>query len=413
MPLANTPRSYGSLAKTFHWLMAALIFAQIPLGLYANRLAADLRDPATPATLADIERTALLFSLHKTLGLTLLLLALARIGWALIQPRPGLLNAHLRAEAFLAETVHRVIYGALVLVPLSGWISHAAATGFAPIWWPFGQSLPFVPKSEALAAWAGSLHVVLQRIFFVALALHVAGALKHALIDRDATLRRMLPGPAATPVPPPQRRTIRPVLAALAAWAAGLAIAVNTGSLAPPPNLSAQNAQPGPELSPAPDAPPADNWQVTGGQIALTVTRAGNTVSGAFTDWSAAIVWNAPPSPGPAGYVDVVIESGSPTLAGSGDALSPRDLFGASTWPTTIFTAEIGRGDSGDVAIGTLSVGERTEPVSAPVEIAVQGDGTLSFRTRLDLAPFAPAPAAAPPAPTMALTITLTARQGG
>ena len=58
------------------------------------------------------------------------------------------MNADQKLERFAAETVHWVLYGALVIVPLSGWISHAAAAGFAPIWWPFGQGLPLVPKAR-------------------------------------------------------------------------------------------------------------------------------------------------------------------------------------------------------------------------------------------------------------------------
>jgi hypothetical protein len=82
----------------------------------------------------------------------------------------------------------------MLIVPLSGWVHHAATTGFAPIWWPFGQSLPFVPVDATVAATAGAMHWLFTKILAASILLHVAGALKHHLIDRDATLRRMLPG---------------------------------------------------------------------------------------------------------------------------------------------------------------------------------------------------------------------------
>ena len=151
MPLANSTRSYGGVAKTLHWLTALLIFAALPLGLVANGLADDIRNPDIASTEQDFARAAMLFSLHKTIGVTVFFVALIRITWAFVQPRPGLLNAENRMEALAAETVHWMLYGALVLVPLTGWIHHAATTGFAPIRWPFGQSLPFVAKDEAIA----------------------------------------------------------------------------------------------------------------------------------------------------------------------------------------------------------------------------------------------------------------------
>ena len=234
MPVRNTPTSYGAITKTFHWLTALLVFTVIPLGLAANSMAADLRNPAIPLTEAAAVRTALLFSLHKTTGVAIFFVALARILWAISQPRPGLLNAHRRGEATLAETVHWLLYGSLVLVPLAGWISHAAATGFAPIWWPFGQSLPFVPRDESVAATFGTLHIIFQRVFFLAILLHIAGALKHHFGDRDLTLRRMLPRgpgtPAAPPQPPGAARSAVALIAALAIWAAALGLGTAIGA---------------------------------------------------------------------------------------------------------------------------------------------------------------------------------------
>ena len=202
MPLTNTPAAYGTVTKTFHWLTVLLIAATLPLGIIANDLAHQIRAPGAEVTDALVARAALLFSLHKTLGIAVFFTALARIGWALTQTKPGLLNGDRRAEAWLAETVHWLLYGSLLLVPLTGWIHHAATSGFAPILWPLGQSLPLVPQSESLAALTADLHIIFERVLILSILLHVAGALKHHLIDRDATLRRMLPGRTeATPAP--------------------------------------------------------------------------------------------------------------------------------------------------------------------------------------------------------------------
>ena len=182
MPLSNTSQHYGSVAKTFHWLTALLILTLIPLGIFANDLPYDTSD--------ELTRKAWYFSLHKTLGVTVFFVALARILWAISQPKPALLHAERKLESLAAQAVHWLLYGSLLVVPLSGWVHHAATSGFAPIWWPFGQNLPLVPKSEALAGLTAGLHIVFERVLVVSLLLHAAGALKHQFIDKDATLRR-------------------------------------------------------------------------------------------------------------------------------------------------------------------------------------------------------------------------------
>ncbi|MEO1240014.1 MAG: cytochrome b [Pseudomonadota bacterium] len=182
MALANTKDSYGSIAKVFHWLVALLIITSIPTGLVANGL---------PIDAENLPLKAQLFSVHKTLGIAAFFVAILRILWALSQPKPGLLNADKKLESFAAETAHWLLYASLVIVPLSGWIHHAATTGFAPILWPLGQDLPLVPKSEAVAGFFAACHYVFTKVLAVTLLLHILGAVKHHVIDKDATLRRM------------------------------------------------------------------------------------------------------------------------------------------------------------------------------------------------------------------------------
>ena len=174
MALSNTASGYGSVSRTLHWLTALFILTALALGLY-------LEDQPI-GTDAEVARTAALYSLHKTVGLAAFLTALIRILWGIGQIRPGHLYPNRRLETFLGDLVHWLLYGALVIMPLSGWITHAATTGFAPILWPFGQSLPFVPKSPALAMLFRALHGMSANLLYASLALHVLGALKHALV---------------------------------------------------------------------------------------------------------------------------------------------------------------------------------------------------------------------------------------
>lgn len=377
MVLSNTRRSYGSVAKSLHWLTALLVFTLIPLGIVANGLAHDIRDPAIASTEADIARAAWLFSLHKTLGVTVFFVALLRILWTLSQPKPGLLNAENRLEALAAETVHWLLYGSLLLVPLTGWIHHAAATGFAPIWWPFGQGLPFVPKSEQVAGIASSLHILFERVLIGAILLHVAGALKHHVIDRDATLRRMLPGRADAPEPPrDEHSTVLPLVLALGVWAGALAVGAAIGLFAP----HDQHATHSPALEEV-----ETDWTVETGRLAIAITQMGSTVEGEFADWTARIVFDAPDQPGPAGEVEVTVAIGSLTLGAVTDQAMGPDFFDAERFPRAEFKAEILRTESGFEARGPLTIRDQTVPVVLPFELVLDGDrAEMQGRLALD-----------------------------
>ena len=220
MALGNTDTSYGLLTRSFHWLMALLILTMIPLGKIAN-LAPFSND-------AEFALKFMLFSLHKTLGVVIFGLALLRILWAIRQPKPGALHPERRLENLIAASTHWTLYAALVLVPLTGWIEHAAIPGLAPIWWPFGQSLPFVSASEWTFQTAAALHRTFGKVLVLAILLHVAGALKHHLFDKDATLRRMWSGQPTTTVPA-HSAGLAPIGLALLVWACAIGLGLLFG----------------------------------------------------------------------------------------------------------------------------------------------------------------------------------------
>ncbi|MGA1233933.1 MAG: cytochrome b, partial [Lutimaribacter sp.] len=122
MALANSDTSYGTVSRIFHWLTALLILSPIALGLIATNLA----EGALQSDSAAVAQVATLFSLHKTIGVAAFFVALLRILWALGQTHPHPLHPEKRFETALAAFVHWLLYGAMLLVPLSGWIHHAA-----------------------------------------------------------------------------------------------------------------------------------------------------------------------------------------------------------------------------------------------------------------------------------------------
>lgn len=357
MSISNTAERYGGVAKTFHWLTALLILTLIPLGWYANQLPYD--------TEPQLAQKAWLFSLHKTLGVLAFFVALFRILWAMSQPKPGLLNADKPLESKAAEVVHWLLYGALVIVPLSGWIGHAAAAGFAPIWWPLGQNLPLVPKSVAVEHFASAVHFVSTKVLIAALLLHVAGALKHHIIDKDATLRRMLPGNPDLPPLPQLPHARSPIGGAIGIWAAALVVAGVLNSTGEKTSL-AEAAVALEEV--------ASEWQVQDGVIEITVTQFGSAVAGSFADWTASITFDETITDGPLGEVTTTIAIPSLSLGSVTDQAMGADFFDAANHPTATFSAQILPGQDGYVAEGTLRIKETDVPVSLPFSLSIVED---------------------------------------
>ena len=184
------------MTRALHWVMAAGIFVALGLGLAMVRLPG--------ASEEDISRVLTAYSVHKTLGIALLGMAILRAAWRLSHCAPGPLHPERYAETLLAQAVHAALWSAMVILPVTGWLHHSAAPGFSPIQWHFGQSLPFVPAEEGLALVFRSVHAVSGWLLVGAVVLHVSGVAKHVLIDRDATLTRMVngKGPAVPPKNP-------------------------------------------------------------------------------------------------------------------------------------------------------------------------------------------------------------------
>lgn len=354
MALSNTSQTYGGVAKTLHWLTAALILTAFPLGVVANNWGYDTSD--------QLATKAVLFSLHKTVGVAVFFVALARIGWALSQPRPTPMHPDRRLETLLAETVHWVLYVSLVAVPLTGWVHHAATTGFAPIWWPFGQTLPFVPQTPAVESGAAALHWLFTKVLLASLILHIAGAIKHQVVDRDGVLRRMLPGaPDAMAIAPRAAHSILPVIAAAVIYMAGAGAAL---TLIAPTTTTTRTALEAPQTG----------WHVTDGSLSFTVRQLGSPITGRFDDWTAAITFDAVARDDQHGDVVVTIAVDTLTLGSVTTQAKGPDFFDVESHPTAVFDAVILPDGDNFIADGTLSLSGASVALSLPFELTLNGD---------------------------------------
>lgn len=181
METATAPSArYSRGAVVLHWLIAVLIV----LNFAAAWVAEDMPKEQAMQVMGN----------HKAIGITVLLLTLARIAWRLTH-RPPPLSSDLAAwEVALAKVTHVLLYILMLGIPLGGWATHSAWFGGQPVSlfglinWP---GLPLT-QDKALGETLGEAHGAFAWAMLVLLALHVAGALKHRVIDRNPNaIRRM------------------------------------------------------------------------------------------------------------------------------------------------------------------------------------------------------------------------------
>lgn len=174
---ASEGERYTRTAIVLHWLIAALVTAQFAWGWWMQTV------PKQPPGLrADA------FNLHKSVGLTILALMALRLAWRLLHRAPPLPPMP-RWQAALARATHGGLYAALLVQPLAGYLG-SVFSGY-PVKY-FGLTLPaWGARHDALKDLLSGVHLTVSWIIATLVVLHVAGAAKHALVDRDGLLRRM------------------------------------------------------------------------------------------------------------------------------------------------------------------------------------------------------------------------------
>jgi cytochrome b561 len=163
-----------------HWLMAALILCQFVLGWIADGMA---RSPL------KID----LMTAHKSLGISLLLLALVRLSWRWLHPAPPAPPGTPAGFHAAARISHGLLYLLMVILPLSGWIAASASIIPWKLWWlvPWPR---VVDPDRSLFDQAAGAHEILAASLLALVALHSGAALWHHFIRRDGILLRMWRG---------------------------------------------------------------------------------------------------------------------------------------------------------------------------------------------------------------------------
>ena len=384
-PAASTAR-YSTVAMGLHWLIALAMVFQVALGFAMPH--------AGPYSFVPMQ-------LHKSVGITILVLTLVRLGWRLTHRPPEAVEGGW--EGWLAKAVHWGFYAVLLLGPLTGWILVSTARIQVPtmVWGVLPW--PHLPLPRSLGEPMEGVHQILAWIAVVLFVLHVVGALRHQFLLRDPVIGRMAPGGS--------------VAAALVLLVAAIALYFGAGSYiankylvpamkagygehhhhdedgdgdrgvhaaapaapatavpapapaaAPSAAESAAAASPTPEptdtASAAPAGPPPV-WTIAGGKhLAFSVGNGGTPVRGSFRDWSGKIAFD-PDHPESADLTITVKLASASVGDGTQDAmLQGAEFFASSANPTATWHAtKVTRTGPGHYrASGTLSLKGASRP---------------------------------------------------
>lgn len=409
--MATTAQRYTSVAIVLHWAIAFSILFLFPLGLWMHERAegGDIS--------AEVFRA---YQLHKSIGLTVLVLSLVRLGWRLLNPPPPL-PEHVPAwERFVAKATHWAFYVLMFAIPLSGWLY--VSTGWsihddAPLpvathWFGlfqvpalFGLNQAGLELREDIADSAMDAHAVLAYAAISLAVLHVLAALKHHLFDKDEVLAHMVPGvraPFEKEAPPKDPIRLAIIGAGLAVTLIGLAAGAfyvfGGGSAATSPQAQSSfevvqtpSASEIPATTQAPTTPTpvaqgqASAWRVDAARSSIGYAfnlddgaGGASRIEGRFGRWQADIRFD--PNDLGNSAVAVTIQTGSATngIAAHDNAMREPGWFDSAAQPTARFHAtEFRRRGDGYEARGELTIKGRERNVELPFTLTINGDNAV------------------------------------
>lgn len=180
----SQPDVYSMPHRLIHWLTAALVIALVPIGVYMASIPYP-PDPGASPALKDS-----LYEWHKSFGLIVFFLAVARVAVRLVNGVPPPAASLTRFERIASTATHHALYVLILLVPLAGWLATSMCYGPVRLFWTVPVTLPFSGE-EATCAAIYQVHFGAAFLMAFLVLFHIAGALMHLVIKRDGLFRRM------------------------------------------------------------------------------------------------------------------------------------------------------------------------------------------------------------------------------
>ena len=175
MKFKNTLTEYGSISKTFHWLSAAVLFVQIPLGFYLVDL--------------DFNQNRLMVeSIHVTLGLGIFYLTILRLIYKIFNPTPVLKSSIFPGQRIIAKMNHIFLYISILLITVSGSLKKLLSGEMLNI---FFFDIEIKDNFE-LAELFYEIHIIGNYILVILISLHILAVIVHKILFKDNLLERIL-----------------------------------------------------------------------------------------------------------------------------------------------------------------------------------------------------------------------------
>jgi len=178
-PPPSAAAAYDPGLRFLHWLMAALIFVGLALGVWASLLP------------RGETRSGILF-VHKSIGMTVLCLVALRIVWRLVAGAPAYAEPLGRLTHAAAQSAHIALYALMIAMPVSGYLLSTGSGADVP-WFGLFSFPVLLPKDQALRMAGSWAHFLLAWTIAFVLAAHLGAVAWHAAIKRDSVLTRMWP----------------------------------------------------------------------------------------------------------------------------------------------------------------------------------------------------------------------------
>lgn len=355
----KSAENFHPVSKLIHWTTAIIIIGLLSVGFYMTSL------EASPAKFE-------IFALHKSFGILVLVLGLARIVWHIFCRKPRSLPTHNPWEKFLSHAAHGFLYFAIIAIPLSGWIMSSAGD-FPNVFFGLFEMPDLVAKNEEIFRSSREAHEILAVVLILVLGMHILGAFKHHFIDRDETLERMT------------KRKL--------GFAGGVILLVLVGAAMAYPVLhlameiveeageERESEPPEQEDHEEAQSAPAEKtgWIIDHEKSSLTFTaqQSGQNFSGTFKKFDGDIVFD--PQNLATSRAEIRIDIGS-LGTGSTDrdaqAVSP-EWFDVVNFPRAVFQSEtFQKGDAPNqfIVTGKLTLRDVTLPVSFPFTLDMNSE---------------------------------------
>lgn len=315
------------------------------------------------------------YQLHKSIGITILFLALARLGWRFANPPPPLPEGMPALEKTVSHAVHVIFYTLMIAIPLGGWVMvsvspfQVSTVLYGALSWPH---VPFTERfvSEDLYEFVAFFHSKGAWVIIVLLALHVAGAVKHETGKEEGVLKRMVPGLFGKTEPP-----ALPARGALFAFGGSLLLFAAIAAL-PLLGAGAAGAAKPSGAGTGPIAGITANWAVDyeASDISFSGLHDGNAFKGRFAGWTADIAFD--PEALETSRVRVLIDMRSASTGNKlyDDSLKGKEWFSLADHPEAV--VELGgfrQVPGGYEATATLTL--KGKPVSLPLRFSLDIDG--------------------------------------